>query len=348
MSLLAPITVADRIAYATSGVVGRVPLTLLQRLQFAPLENDRGIELDRHVRLLLGIRWISGHAGELNTVCAARSDYRASSRVAARHIRGPAEVTDTTVAGLPARLYRAAADDAPALVFFHGGGWVIGDLDTHDPICRRIAFEADVHVIAIDYRLAPEAPFPAAVEDACAAYRDVVDRREELGFAQAIGVGGDSAGGNLAAVVCLAERDRDHGRPPDFQFLIYPGTDMRRVAPSHRIFADGFLLTADWMTWFLEKLRPDVEDPRASPLLADSHAGLPPALIVTAGFDPLRDEGEFYAEKLRESGVFVDHYDAARHVHGFIHMDRVSPGVNEVIESMLRRFRRLAWKSEPA
>jgi acetyl esterase len=223
---------------------------------------------------------------------------------------------------IPARHYQpATSDPAPLVVFYHGGGWVIGDLDTHDPLCRLTCRDADVHVLSIDYRLAPEHPAPAAVDDAYAAFQWASEHAADLGaIPHKIAVGGDSAGGNLAAVV--SQRARDEGGPkPVLQWLIYPRTDFTAKTRSMSLFADGFLLTKADMDWFTEQYLGrsgvDPADPRVSPLLADSLAGLPPALIATAGFDPLRDEGDSYAAALRAAGTPVDARSMGSLTHGF-------------------------------
>jgi acetyl esterase len=223
---------------------------------------------------------------------------------------------------IPARHYRpATSDPAPLVVFFHGGGWVLGDLDTHDPLCRLTCRDADVHVLSIDYRLAPEHPAPGAAEDAYAAFLWATEHAADLGaIPDKIAVGGDSAGGNLAAVVSL--RARDEGGPqPVLQWLIYPRTDFTAKTRSLSLFADGFLLTKADIDWFNEHYLGgsgvDPADPRVSPLLADSLSGLPPALIATAGFDPLRDEGDSYAAALRAAGTPVDSRSMGSLTHGF-------------------------------
>ncbi len=223
---------------------------------------------------------------------------------------------------VPARLYipDPGEEPAPCLVYFHGGGWVIGGLDTHDAACRRLAREAGVRVVSVDYRLAPEHPYPAAADDCTAALDAVAARAAELGVDPArLAVGGDSAGGNLAAVV--ARRARDRGGPPlRFQLLIYPVTDCDFDRPSYRENARGYLLEAPHMEWFWGHYVPDPRrrlEPDASPLRAADLAGLPPALVQTAEFDPLRDEGEAYAARLRQAGVPVaaTRYDGL--THGF-------------------------------
>lgn len=223
---------------------------------------------------------------------------------------------------IPARHYRPACPEpAPLLVFYHGGGWTIGDLDTHDQLCRLTCRDADVHVLSIDYRLAPEHPAPAAVDDAYAAFRWAHEHAGDLGAIPGqVAVGGDSAGGNLAAVVSLLARD-DGGPTPALQWLLYPRTDFTAQTRSLSLFAEGFLLTKHDMDWFeseyLDGSGVDAADPRVSPLLAESLSGLPPALITVAGFDPLRDEGERYATALRAAGNAVDFRCMGSLTHGF-------------------------------
>ncbi len=200
------------------------------------------------------------------------------------------------------RSYRPVKDEVlPALVFFHGGGWTIGDLDTHDVVCRQLALGARCAVFSVDYRLAPEHPFPAAVEDCICAIRFVFDHAEELGIdPNRMAVGGDSAGGNLAAVAALMARDQG-GPPLVHQLLIYPATDQRCAFPSHQRNGQGYLLTKEGIRFFRDGYLPNEKDRtdwRASPLLAASHAGVAPAFVLTAGYDPLVDEGRAYAERL--------------------------------------------------
>ena len=238
------------------------------------------------------------------------------------------EVRDLrTAGGVPLRLYRPASAGAkPVLVYFHGGGWTIGDLDTHDVLCRQLCAAADVAVVAVDYRLGPEARFPAAVDDCVAATRWVQSQAAALGLdAARLAVGGDSAGGNLAAVVAITLRDAGDVAPA-YQLLIYPATDQRAVAPSHSVNGQGYLLTADSVAYYRGHYfasESDWTDWRASPLLAADLSRLPPALVLTAGFDPLRDEGRQYADALSAAGNRVQYVCFERQVHGFITMSRV-------------------------
>jgi acetyl esterase len=243
------------------------------------------------------------------------------------------EVEELTVPGgegqRPARLYRpAGATDQtlPVLVFFHGGGFVIGDLDTHDNQARRLCRDLRALVISVDYRLAPEHPFPAPLDDCFAATRWVAEHAAELGGDPArVAVGGDSAGGNLATTVAL--RCRDEGGPtPAAQLLIYPVADLSTPDRASRLEnAEGYLLTRDDMMWFESCYVPDGQatEPLASPLLADLD-GLPPAVVVTAEYDPLRDEGDAYAEALRDAGVPVVHERFDGLIHGFFGMGPLS------------------------
>jgi acetyl esterase len=234
------------------------------------------------------------------------------------------------VGQIPLRLYRPAgvsdATPLPVYVYFHGGGWVIGDLESHDVLCRQLTAESGACVIAVDYRLAPEHKFPAAADDAWAATRWIVGHAAELGVdAGRLAVGGDSAGGNLAAVVALMSRDAG-GPAIALQVLIYPVTDVGSESQSYADFADGYMLTRDSMRWFTAHYlgrKEEANDWRVSPLRAPSLAGLPPALILTAGFDPLRDEGAAYATRLREAGVTVDYVSFGGMIHGFVGMGRV-------------------------
>jgi acetyl esterase len=231
---------------------------------------------------------------------------------------------------IPVRLYRSLASTAdarlPVLVYFHGGGWVIGDLDTHDVLCRELANGAGCAVASVDYRMGPEHCFPAAVDDVLAATRWVRREAAMLGLdASRLAVGGDSAGGNLAAVAAIAARDAGD-LPIAFQLLIYPATDMRRGHPSHQANGQGYLLTRDTMAYFhdhyIDDARHDL-DWRASPLLHADLSGLPPALVLTAGYDPLRDEGLAYAEALTAAGNRAAHVCFERQIHGFITMGKV-------------------------
>jgi acetyl esterase len=225
---------------------------------------------------------------------------------------------------------------APGLVFFHGGGWVVGDLDSHDIACRCLAIGAEHIVVAVDYRLAPEHKFPAAVEDAIAATEWVAANAMQLGIdSSRISVGGDSAGGNLAAVVAI--HARDHGPALAGQMLIYPVTDLALRHPSHSEEDTSVLLTHNVMRWFRDHYvngEADYADWRGSPLRAADLKGLPPAIVVTVGADPLRDEGEEYARKLSDAGVAVTHKSWPGQFHGCFTMGRVIPEANAMIAEL--------------
>lgn len=247
---------------------------------------------------------------------------------------------------LAARGYRPAGADRseilPCLVFFHGGGFVIGDLDTHDGLCRSLANGARCAVFSVDYRLAPEHPFPAAVDDCVAATRYVIANHASLRIDRSrVAVGGDSAGGNLAAVVALQLRDSG-GPPLAFQLLAYPATDQRLGYPSHERNGEGYLLTRQAIEYFRAHYLPrrsDWLDWRASPLLAKDFAGLPPAYLLTAGFDPLRDEGRRYAERLAAAGNELSYREYPDMVHGFLLFGGVLATANEAVAECGARLR---------
>lgn len=281
----------------------------------------------------------------------ARQFYRERRAITQPEPRSVAEVRELKGAGphgdIPMRLYRphGAASPAPVLVYFHGGGWVIGDLETHDVLCRQLAEESGWVVVAVDYRMGPEHRFPAAVDDCLAALRWVHAQAGSLGLdPAAMAVGGDSAGGNLSAVVALANRDAGSGVVPlRLQLLIYPATDMRAVAPSHRSNGQGFLLTSDTIAYFRGHYIDEASkytDWRASPLLHPDLSRLPPALVLTAGFDPLRDEGLQYADALSLAGTPSQYVCFERQIHGFITMGRVLPEADTAISLCAQALRR--------
>jgi acetyl esterase len=237
---------------------------------------------------------------------------------------------------IPARIYtpktlRKLAGLAPCLVFFHGGGWVIGDLDSHDVVCRKLADEGQLIVISVDYRLAPEHKFPAAVDDAITATKWIAINGKQLGVdAARLMVGGDSAGGNLAAVVAISARD-GNGPAIAGQVLIYPATDFAMTHPSHREPETSILLTHSVIKWFRDHYlngAADAHDWRASPVRAGTLIGLPPAYVLTAGGDPLRDEGDEYAQRLKEAGVPVTYRHFPGQFHGFFTMGKLLQQAN--------------------
>ncbi|MFT3791873.1 MAG: alpha/beta hydrolase [Rudaea sp.] len=262
-----------------------------------------------------------------------------------------AEVRDLAADGahgpIPLRLYRprgsAATEALPVLVYFHAGGWVIGDIEICDALCRRIANAARCAVVSVEYRLAPEHKFPAAVDDAYAATCWVAQHAPSLGLGPSrIAVGGDSAGGNLAAVVSLLARDR-RGPRLALQVLLYPVTDLHGGTQSRRSRGEGYFLTDALMRYFVDHYASsaaDLDDWRGSPLLARDHAGLPPACVIVCGFDPLHDEGVAYAHKLQAAGVSVELHDFEGQIHAFLLMDGAIAQAATAIESIGAALRR--------
>ena len=257
-----------------------------------------------------------------------------------------AKVEDRTVPGpageIPIRVYAPEGTGPfPVLVYYHGGGWVLGSIPSHDSVCCQIANAAGCLVVSVEYRLAPEHKYPAAVDDAYAATGWVVDSAGEIGAdPRRVAVGGDSAGGNLAAAVCLMARDRAAFQPV-LQVLIYPITDYNLNTPSYLENAEGYLLTRETMKWFWQcylEREEDGSQPFASPLRAEDLSGLPAALVITAEYDPLRDEGEAYAARLRDAGVPVTltRYDGM--IHAFIRrtalFDQAKVAMREVSEAL--------------
>ncbi len=289
----------------------------------------------------------------------ARIAYR-ESRMACQSAAGPlVEVKDLLAelaqGAVRARLYRPRAMQGvsldgplPCLVYFHGGGFVLGDLDSHDPLCRALAIQGQCAVLAIDYRLAPEHRFPCATEDALAVLPWLREQASRLGIdARRLAVGGDSAGGCLAAVAALGERDA--GRPLCLQLLFYPVTDLAHDLPSHASLGEGHGLTHADLLWYRSQYLTDPAqclDWRASPMRAASHAGLAPAFIVTAGYDPLLDEGRVYAERLLQAGVTVTHECFRGMIHGFILLSAQLAAAHHAIHRAGQALR-AAFSAEP-
>jgi acetyl esterase len=289
------------------------------------------LALDPAARTL--IDWLYEHFPNVETLTGAEArrlvrefqeswpvDLEPIEAVEDRHVPGPD-------GEIPVRIYSpAVARPAPAIVSFHGGGWVIGDLDGYEASCRMIANSVGCVVVSVDYRLAPEHPFPAAPEDAYAATCWVAEHAAELGVdPRRLAVAGDSAGANLAAVCALMARDRG-GPDLVFQLLIYPVTDFSFDTPSYRENAEGYFLEAVTMRWYWRQYlgdSADGADPYASPLRAPDVSGLPPALIITAGYDPLRDEGEAYGLRLQDAGVDATVSRYGTMFHGFFGFGRL-------------------------
>lgn len=334
--------ISGTLTTATLRALLRTPPAAQRLLAGAPVRRA-GCQLDPQVQLMLKLLALSSGPplGSLPVDAARRQVVHETRLLAGAPIAGTRvealRIPRGRDASLPARLYLPTSTIRrpwPLLLYFHGGGYVVGNLDTHDNVCRFVASRASVLVLAVDYRLAPEHPFPAAVEDAVVAYRFAVEQAKALGAKRsAIAVGGDSAGGSLATVVC--QRAIAEGiRAPAFQWLLYPIADFAQQRPSYRLFAKGFVLTAAEMEWFqsLYLAHPDdALDPWASPLRARTLRGLPPAYIATAGFDVLRDEGEEYAHRLRAAGTPV----TLRRHGGLVHGFAVDLGVGRFAERAL-------------
>ncbi|MGB5111374.1 MAG: alpha/beta hydrolase [Mycobacterium sp.] len=305
-----------------------------------------GNTLDTTLQLMLTAQRVSGVGGLVasDDVVIARNQLDA----VAASFTTPVVVSarDFTIPGpageLPVRHYRAEPG-APLLVFLHGGGFVVGSIGSHDALCRRLCHDAGVHVLSVDYRLAPEHKAPAASEDSIAAYGWALEHADELGAdPQRVAVGGDSAGGNLAAVVTQAARDAGM-RLPVLQLLIYPMADPVCETVSRTLFADGYFLTKADIEWFdrhyLDGSGLSGDDPRVSPLRAQNLSGLSPALVLTAGFDPLRDEGTAYAAALAAAGVPVDLREYGSLTHGFVNFFPLGGGSEVAFTDLISALR---------
>jgi acetyl esterase len=332
-------------------LIPRLPDTAKRLLSGGRAVTIDGNTLDPSIQMLLAAQKVVGIDGLVvndDPRATRASNSELTQALDQRDVR-VADIRPVSIPGpagtIPARHYRPpmGGSPAPLLVFYHGGGWVFGDLDSHDSACRLICRDAGVHVLAIDYRLAPEHPAPAAADDAYAAYRWAREHAVDLGAdPRRVAVGGDSAGGNLAAVVTRLARDA--GDPmPSLQWLIYPVTDCRGGTRSRSLLGDGFLLTKHDMDWFqncyVKGSDLDLSDPLVSVLLAEDLSGLSPALVITAGFDPLRDEGERYAERLRDAGVRVDHRLMPSMIHAFLNLNILGGGVARANAEMISALR---------
>lgn len=314
-------------------------------------------QLDPEVRALLQLA-ANSDLPELHTLPPneCRSQYRRMMTAVGGDSVPVGVVVNKFIPGpggnIPVRMYRPAGEAEgllPVLVYFHGGGWVFGDLDSHDHVCRRLCHDSGGLVVAVDYRMGPEHKFPAAVEDALAAVQWVAANASDLGLdGGRLAVGGDSAGGNLAAVV--AQLARDAGGPDIcFQMLVYPATDLTMSTQSHRDLGEGYRLTRPLMDWCAECYLGDESDrrnPLASPLLTEDLSALPPAYVITAGFDPLRDEGLAYVEKLKAAEVRVDHVCYEGMIHGFFSMPGMLKTGSIALHAAAAALRS-AWKAAP-
>ena len=347
-----PLTLAERLEGTIARAIMRLPAPLILRLSGEPAVTRDGQTLDPHVQLLRATVRRRGARGLLEpTVERGRVRYQREAMMLVGTPTGVGRVRDLDLPGgagtLRARHYTphaAGGSRAPLLLYLHGGGFVIGDLDSHDEPCRLLCRHGAMHVLSIAYRLAPEHPFPAALDDARAALTWALDNADSLGAdATRVGIGGDSAGGNLATVSArLATRA---GRPCAAQLLIYPATDLITERPSQSLFGDGYFLTtadaAAFLRYYTGNRSDMLQDPRAAPMRADDLGGLPPALVVTAGFDILRDEGEAYAAALRASGTPAESLRFPSLVHGFLHMTALSLGARGAVETIARTWRAL-------
>lgn len=316
-----------------------LPDPAVAALAGAPVEVD-GRTLDRRVQLVLRLNRLARKpALTAGTVEAARRGMEAACAI---FVPDPPEVgvEDTTLAGRPARVYRATGAGPGAFLFFHGGGWTLGSLDSHDVPCRRFARETGLVVVSVDYRLAPEHPFPAAYDDALAAFRALAAEAGRFGVDPArIAVGGDSAGGNLTVGVALATR----GDPvrPRFQLPLYPGLDATCSMASHRTVGRGFYLEEDDIRWFLDRYAPpDRRDVRMSPWFAADIGGQPPGVLFTAGFDPLRDEGDAWAARAQAAGVDLALRSHPGLIHGWLQMTDATPAAEAAFGEACDALRR--------
>jgi acetyl esterase len=334
------ITPRERVEAAICIALAKLPLAAQRLIGGTPIEVE-GMRLHPTSQLLVKLEALADVPGY---DALTPEEARAQTGKQAALLTGPKlplpRVEELTIPGpageIPARLYGPAPSPSSGglLVYYHGGGHVIGSLDTHDSACRFLATHAGVGVLAVDYRLAPEHPYPAAIDDSVAALAWASENAERLGFDPArIAVGGDSAGGNLAAAVAIAAKLGD-APPPAFQLLIYPVCDYVEKRPSYATFASGFLLTAAEMDWFRDHYLPDrdaAHEWRASPLRAPDLTGLAPAYVLTAGFDPLRDEGEEYAAALAAAGVPTALRRHEGLLHSFVNQTALHRGAHDAM-----------------
>jgi acetyl esterase len=326
----------------------RMPIAWVNILAGPPVVVD-GRTLDGRTQWLLQLLARSGQPPvEQTTVLEARASYDAFMLEMGGRPAPIGEMVDRTIEGpagrLRVRLYRPAGTVArllPAILYFHGGGWVAGSLEGYDLVYRYFCSRSGCAVVAVDYRLAPEHKFPAGIEDAVAAYRRLAKEATALGIDPArIVIAGDSAGGNVAAVA--ARLLREEPRPPCLQWLIFPATDLGLDTPSYKSCGEGFMMTRSAMEWFRGHYlngQAEIDDPRASPLKANDLAGLAPALVYTAGFDPLRDEGHAYADRLASAGVKTIHREFDSLIHGFVGLRGTVQAAARAMDDMVAGLR---------
>lgn len=315
------------------------PAPIIRRLAGPPPTVD-GATLNPAVHLMLWLNAKGVGAPDSHDPLTRRTGMEKNTALVMPKVDGVTAQDHVLESGLLAREYRSARQHGPApiIVYFHGGGWVVGSLDTHDASCRMLARHSGCVVLSVGYRLAPEHPFPAGLDDAEAAFREIHAEPQRFnGLPGAVAVMGDSAGANLAAALCL--RTRERGPSPLAQLLIYPAVDLRLTQPSIDRFGDGYLLTKEDMVWYRAQYLPDLAlatHPEVSPLLATDLSDLPPAGIWTAGFDPLRDEGHAYAAALREAGVVVSEHCLRDQIHGFFGMGVLPGGMRRIEQVSVR------------
>lgn len=320
-----------------------LPKPLARKVFGKPPRNDRGEELELQTHIFMKLIEISGQS-DLTAlgVDGARKLYATTHKATDVKPAKLPSVVDLEIPGpvgdLPVRVYRPGTGTRAAIIFFHGGGFVLGDIASYEGLCSNMAKWSDCVVISVEYRLAPEHPFPAGVEDSISAVRWILGHADVFDIdPERVAVSGDSAGANLATVTCHATA-QDELRPA-LQVLFYPTTDYQPGYPSIELFSDGFFLTAKNMVWFSQMYVDGQEaaDARIAPILQDDLSNQPPCILVTTGFDPLRDEGEAYGRKLEEAGVDVEHINAAGLVHGFANTGGIIEEAARVTEEVCRK-----------
>ncbi len=350
-SIVPRVKIRSTLERAAALALYKLPRPLLVKLSGGTRTVVDDGPLDEQIQILL---FLAAKLGRKNTESGSIAEARRALDSDAVLLGPPmaplARVDDRVVRDdgrkVPVRIYvpRGVVNrrDAPALVYFHGGGFVLGSIASHELVCAEIADRVPCVVVSVDYSLAPESKFPIGIDDSLAAFRWVHAHAAELGIdAKRIAVGGDSAGGNVAAVLCHDLRDAG-GPMPRFQLLIYPATDLSCSTRSHALFARGFLLEETTIQFYIDqyvRTRADIDDPRASPLKSKSFRGLPPAMVVTAGFDPLRDEGKAYADALAAAGVPVTYRNDGGMVHGYFALSGAVDVAKDAMSEAVRELR---------
>ena len=344
-SKLNPQDMSARVARRALNSALNVPDDWAKRLFGEPAKNDRGQPMDRQTYLLLNLMDMGSTEGlHEQDPEMARSIYRHGNRIMQMDPVDLYEVRDVEVPGdegpLNARWYQPVEEPRPTALYLHGGGFVIGDVEGYDSLCRYIAREANICILSLDYRLAPENPFPAGPKDCIAAFRYLIDETPTLGGDDStMMVMGDSAGATLSTVISQAQID-DGRRRPDHQFLLYPTTDLFHESPSRIYFHAGYVLEEPTLKWFGEAylLNSDgeisQEHPWISPIFYDRMEEMPPTTLITAGFDPLRDEGKAFADALQEAGVDVDYHCYEHLIHGFANMGGLVDAAKEAVDEI--------------